>query len=148
MPFWYPILLLSPFINFCPHVFKIPYHLFAHILLLQHMTYPPVREFQSIAFLLNESEQIYWILDLYNEVHSIWVIWTSGLQESTDQVTCYLVRVMINYVHHSYNKVSDTISHTMLNTINGVVTNDRDQCCLKSLISWEISGNPTLFYTR
>ena len=29
--FWYPILLLSPFIIFCPHVFKIPYHLFAHI---------------------------------------------------------------------------------------------------------------------
>ena len=24
---------------------------------------------------------IYWILDLENEVHSIWVIWTSGLQE-------------------------------------------------------------------
>ena len=25
---------------------------------------------------------IYWILDLDNEVHSIWVIWTSNLQES------------------------------------------------------------------
>ena len=30
-------------------------------------------------------EHIYWILDLDNEVHSIWVIWTSGLQESKGQ---------------------------------------------------------------
>ena len=36
---------------------------------------------QSIAYLLNGSEHIYWILDLEDEVHSIWVIWTSGLQE-------------------------------------------------------------------
>ena len=41
--FWYPILLLSPIIIFSPQVFKIPYHLFAHILLLQHITYPPTR---------------------------------------------------------------------------------------------------------
>ena len=43
MPFLYPILLLSPFIIFCPRVFKIPYHLFARILLLQHITTPPPR---------------------------------------------------------------------------------------------------------
>jgi hypothetical protein len=36
---------------------------------------------QSIAQLLDGSEHIYWILDLENEVHSIWVIWTSSLQE-------------------------------------------------------------------
>ena len=36
---------------------------------------------QSIAYLLNGSEHIYWILNLEDEVHSIWVIWTSGLQE-------------------------------------------------------------------
>jgi hypothetical protein len=36
---------------------------------------------QSISYLLNGSEHIYWILDLENEVHSIWVIWTSNLQE-------------------------------------------------------------------
>ena len=38
--FEYPILLLSPIIIFRPHVSKIPYHLFTHILLLQHITYP------------------------------------------------------------------------------------------------------------
>ena len=36
---------------------------------------------QSIAYLLNESEHLYWILDFEDEVHSIWVIWTSSLQE-------------------------------------------------------------------
>ena len=36
---------------------------------------------QSIAYILNESEHIYWILDLGDEVHSLWVIWTSRLQE-------------------------------------------------------------------
>ena len=36
---------------------------------------------QSIAFLLNESEHIYWTLDLQDEVHSIWVIRTSGLHQ-------------------------------------------------------------------
>jgi hypothetical protein len=29
---------------------------------------------QSIAYLLNGSEHIYWILDLEDKVHSIWVI--------------------------------------------------------------------------
>ena len=39
------------------------------------------RKSQSIAYLLNGSEHIYWILDLENEVHSIWLIWTSDVQE-------------------------------------------------------------------
>ena len=39
---------------------------------------------QSIAYLLNESEHIYWILDLEGEVHSIWDLWISGLQECKD----------------------------------------------------------------
>ena len=38
-------------------------------------------KFQSIAYVLNGSEHIYWILNLEDEVHSIWAIWTSGLQE-------------------------------------------------------------------
>ena len=38
-------------------------------------------EFQSIAYLLNGSEHICWILDLEDEVHSIWDLWISGLQE-------------------------------------------------------------------
>jgi hypothetical protein len=29
---------------------------------------------QSIAYLLNESEQVYWILDLEDKVHSKWVL--------------------------------------------------------------------------
>ena len=40
------------------------------------------RKSQSIAYLLNGSEHIYWILNIDNEVHSIWVIWTNNLQES------------------------------------------------------------------
>ena len=36
---------------------------------------------QSIAYLLNESEHMYWIWDLEDEVHSIWDLWISGLQE-------------------------------------------------------------------
>ena len=36
---------------------------------------------QSFAYLLNVSEHIHRILDLEDEVHSMWVIWTSGLQE-------------------------------------------------------------------
>ena len=36
---------------------------------------------QSIAYLLNGSEHVYWILDLEGEVHSIWDLWISGLQE-------------------------------------------------------------------
>jgi hypothetical protein len=39
---------------------------------------------QSIPYLLKGCEHIYWILNLENEVHSIWVIWTSGLQECKD----------------------------------------------------------------
>ena len=35
----------------------------------------------SIAYLLNESEHIYWVLDLEGEVHSICDLWISGLQE-------------------------------------------------------------------
>ena len=41
---------------------------------------------QSIAYILNGSEHIYWNLDPKNEVHSIWVIWTSGLQECKGHV--------------------------------------------------------------
>ena len=36
---------------------------------------------QPIAYLLNGSEDIYWILYLEREVHSIWDLWISGLQE-------------------------------------------------------------------
>ena len=36
---------------------------------------------QSIAYLLNGNEDIYWILDLEGEVHSIRDLWISGLQE-------------------------------------------------------------------
>ena len=36
---------------------------------------------QSIAYLLNGNEHIYWILDIEGEVHSIWDLWISGLQE-------------------------------------------------------------------
>ena len=36
---------------------------------------------ESIAYLLNGSEHIYWILNLEGEMHSIWDLWISGLQE-------------------------------------------------------------------
>ena len=36
---------------------------------------------KSIAYLLNGSEDINWILDLEGEVHLIWYLWLSGLQE-------------------------------------------------------------------
>ena len=36
---------------------------------------------QSIVYLLNGSEPIYWILDLEGEVHSMWDLWITGLQE-------------------------------------------------------------------
>ena len=39
---------------------------------------------QSIAYLLHENERTYWILNLGNAVHSIWVIWTNGPQECKD----------------------------------------------------------------
>ena len=35
---------------------------------------------QSIAYLLSESEHIYWILYLEVEVHSKWVLWLSRMQ--------------------------------------------------------------------
>jgi len=38
-------------------------------------------ESQSIVYLLNVNEHIYWIWDLEDEVHSIWDLWVSGLQE-------------------------------------------------------------------
>ena len=37
---------------------------------------------QSIAYLLNGSEHIYWTLDLEDEMHSTWMMYTSGLQQS------------------------------------------------------------------
>ena len=40
---------------------------------------------QSIVYLLNGSEHIYWILDLQNGVHSIWILWTNNLQECKGQ---------------------------------------------------------------
>ena len=44
------------------------------------------RKSQSIAYLPNESEHIMWILDLNNELHSIWVIaLTNGFQECKGQ---------------------------------------------------------------
>ena len=36
---------------------------------------------QLVAYLLNESEHIHWILSFQYEVHSICVIWTNNLQE-------------------------------------------------------------------
>jgi hypothetical protein len=51
------------------------------------------RKSQSIAYLLNGSEHIYWILDLETEVHSIWVIWTSKRQECQGQARVGQARV-------------------------------------------------------
>ena len=39
----------------------------------------------SIAYLRNESEHIYWTLDLEDEVTSTWDLWISGLQECKRQ---------------------------------------------------------------
>jgi hypothetical protein len=36
---------------------------------------------QSITYLLYGSEHIYWIWDLEGEVHLIWGLWVSGLQD-------------------------------------------------------------------
>ena len=36
---------------------------------------------QSIVYLHHESEHIYWILNLENEMHSVWGLWKNGLQE-------------------------------------------------------------------
>ena len=38
-------------------------------------------ESQSFVYLLNGSEHIYGILDLRDEMHSIWDLWRNGLQE-------------------------------------------------------------------
>ena len=38
-------------------------------------------ESQLIAYLLIGREHTYWIWDLESEVHSIWDLWISGLQE-------------------------------------------------------------------
>ena len=57
MAFLIPYISLSPFIIFCRHVFRIPYHLFARILLLQHITYPPphcgIANFEMNMYTLN-----------------------------------------------------------------------------------------------
>ena len=37
---------------------------------------------QSIVYLLDGSEHIYWILDLQDKVYSVWDLWTHDLQES------------------------------------------------------------------
>ena len=39
---------------------------------------------QSIAYLLNGSEHMYWISDLEGEVHSIWDVWISDIHECKD----------------------------------------------------------------
>ena len=39
---------------------------------------------RSIAYVLNGSEDIYWILDIEGEVHSTWDLWTNGLQKCKD----------------------------------------------------------------
>ena len=39
---------------------------------------------RSVVDLLNGNEHINWILNLDDEVHSMWVIWTSGFQECQD----------------------------------------------------------------
>jgi len=36
---------------------------------------------QSIVYLLNEIEHAYWLLDLGDEMHLIWDLWRSSLQE-------------------------------------------------------------------
>ena len=43
--------------------------------------FTPKMKSQSIAYLLNGNEHIYRIWDLQDEVHSIWDLWISGLQE-------------------------------------------------------------------
>ena len=36
---------------------------------------------QSIAYLINENEHTYWILDIEGEVHWVRDLWISGLQK-------------------------------------------------------------------
>ena len=52
---------------------------------------------KSIAYLLNGSEQIYWIWDLQDEVHSIWDLWIIGLQECKDNGFSEVRRVGNNF---------------------------------------------------
>ena len=49
-------------------------------------SFTPRMKPQSIAYLLSGSADTYWILDLKGEVQSIWVLWTSGLQECKGNV--------------------------------------------------------------
>ena len=49
-----------------------------------HWRFHFVNEIQSIVYLLNQSEHVYWIWDLENEVHSLWDLWIRGLQECKD----------------------------------------------------------------
>ena len=42
---------------------------------------------QSIAYLPIGSGHIYWKLDLEGEVHSIWELWSNGLQECKGNIT-------------------------------------------------------------
>ena len=51
---------------------------------IDRFTFKRKMKSQSIAYLLNGSEQIYWILDLENEMHSIWDLWISELQQCKD----------------------------------------------------------------
>ena len=46
---------------------------------INHFTFK--MESQSIAYLLIGSNHIYWNLDLGGKMHSIWDLWTNGLQE-------------------------------------------------------------------
>ena len=57
-----PYITLKSIYNFLSHVFKIPYHLFAQILLLQHITYPSFSEGE---------------FDLYVSLDLLWIIFTT-----------------------------------------------------------------------
>ena len=50
VPFLIPYITLQSIYNFCP--LRIPYHLFTHILLLQHITYPPLVVHSKCGFTL------------------------------------------------------------------------------------------------
>jgi hypothetical protein len=43
-------------------------------------------ESQSITHILNGSDHVNWILDRESEVHSIWDLWISGLQNARAMV--------------------------------------------------------------
>ena len=46
--------------------------------------FPLKTKSQSIVYLLNRSEDMNWILDLNDEVYSIWDLWINDLQECKD----------------------------------------------------------------